>query len=190
MAKSFDDMLLDHLPRLRAYAIMLTRDRSAAGDLLQETALRALRAQNQFQPGTNFAAWTYKILRNEHISSLRRSKRKFANIDAMPEELLSRNGAQEAHVLSREVIRAMEQLHPDQREVLILVCASGMSYEEAAETIGCSIGTIKSRLWRARARMAALIMGSEGADKVESAHAEDENRAEPAQEDNNDCARL
>jgi RNA polymerase sigma-70 factor (ECF subfamily) len=161
MADQFQDMLLTHMPRLQAYAVMLTRDRAAAEDLLQETALKAWRAQSQFAIGTNFTAWIYKILRNEYISSLRRNKRKPARLDEVPEEFLSRAGAQENDILSREVVHAMGKLQPEQREVLILICASGLSYEEAAESLGCSIGTIKSRLWRARARMASLVMGDE-----------------------------
>ena len=90
MSDQFRDLLLEHLPRLQAYAIMLTRDRSAASDLLQETALRALRAQDQFTLGTNFAAWIYRILRNEHFSSLRRSKRKSTRLEDIPEERDSR----------------------------------------------------------------------------------------------------
>ncbi len=161
MANEFHQMLLEHLPPHQAYAIMLTRDRAQAEDLLQETSLRALRAQNQFMMGTNFTAWIYKILRNEYISSLRRKKRQPVQIEDMPAEFLSRKGEQENDVLSREIIAAMDKLQHGQREVLILICASGLSYEEAAEALGCSVGTIKSRLWRARARMASLIMGDE-----------------------------
>jgi RNA polymerase sigma-70 factor, ECF subfamily len=159
MANEFHDMLTDHLPRLRAYAIMLTRDRSAAEDLLQETALRALRAQSQFMLGTNFTAWMYRILRNEYISSLRRSKRRPILLEDIPEELLSRGGEQDDKVLTHEIIKAMDNLQPSQREVLILICAGGLSYEEAAESLDCSVGTIKSRLWRARRHMQALVMG-------------------------------
>ena len=154
MANQFHDMLLEHLPRLQAYAIMLTRDRalaedSAAGDL----AAWRYRAQAQFTLGTNFTAWIYKILRNEYISSLRRKKRQPVQIEDMPAEFLSRRGEQENDVLSREIIQAMDHLQHGQREVLILICASGLSYEEAAEALGCSVGTIKSRLW-ARPRRA------------------------------------
>ncbi|MBX7198987.1 MAG: sigma-70 family RNA polymerase sigma factor [Rhodospirillaceae bacterium] len=159
LSQTFQDILLAHLPRLRAYAIMLTRDRALAEDLLQETALRALRAQSQFTMGTNFTAWIYKILRNEYIGALRRKKRQPVPIEDMPPELLSRNGGQETDVLLHEIIQAMDQLPHGQREVLILICASGLSYEEAADALGCSVGTIKSRLWRARARMASLILG-------------------------------
>lgn len=163
MADEFQTMLLEHLPRLQAYAIMLTRDRALAEDLLQETALRALRAQTQFTMGTNFTAWIYKILRNEYISSLRRKKRQPVPLEDMPAEFLSRRGEQENDVLSREIIQAMDKLQHGQREVLILICASGLSYEEAAVALGCSVGTIKSRLWRARARMASLILGEDEA---------------------------
>jgi RNA polymerase sigma-70 factor, ECF subfamily len=172
VADQFQEMLLTHMPRLQAYAVMLTRDRAAAEDLLQETALKAWRAQSQFTMGTNFTAWIYKILRNEYISSLRRNKRRPARLDDVPEEFLSRTGAQENDILSREVVHAMGKLQPEQREVLILICASGLSYEEAAESLGCSIGTIKSRLWRARARMSALVLG-EGAPKESSREADE-----------------
>ena len=159
MENEFHTMLTAHLPRLRAYAIMLTRDRAAADDLVQETALRALRAQSQFTMGTNFTAWMYCILRNEHTSSLRRSARRPIVLDEIPEQLLAQPGDQEDKVLTREVIEAMQHLQPSQREVLILICAAGLSYEEAAESLGCSVGTVKSRLWRARRHMQALVLG-------------------------------
>lgn len=180
MANEFHDMLLEHLPRLQAYAIMLTRDRALAEDLLQETSLRALRAQTQFTMGTNFTAWIYKILRNEYISSLRRKKRQPVPIEDMPAEFLARRGEQENDVLSREIIQAMDKLQHGQREVLILICASGLSYEEAAEALNCSVGTIKSRLWRARARMAALILGE---DEAKTA-----SKGEPSPESSRDAA--
>jgi RNA polymerase sigma-70 factor (ECF subfamily) len=156
-------MLVDALPRLRAYATILTRNRTAADDLLQQTAYRALRSETQFTMGTNFLAWMYRILRNEHISSLRRAKRTPACIDDLPEDLFSRRGEQEDKLLSREVLAAMDKLPSSQREVLILVCAGGMSYEEAAISVGCSVGTIKSRLWRARQHMQDLVLGGEPA---------------------------
>src|SRR5262245_20563547 len=109
MANEFHTMLTEHLPRLRAYAIMLTRDRVAAEDLLQETALRALRAQSQFEMGTNFTAWMYRILRNEYISTLRRSKRRPVLLEDIPDELLSRSGDQDDKVLTKEIIHAMDK---------------------------------------------------------------------------------
>jgi RNA polymerase sigma-70 factor (ECF subfamily) len=161
MASEFHSMLVEQLPRMRAYAIMLTRDRSRADDLLQEMAFRALRAQEQFTMGTNFTAWLYRILRNEYISSLRRAKHTPVPIDAIAEECFARSGGQEDSAMTKEVYRAMDKLPPGQREVILLVCASGLSYDEAAEAMGCSVGTIKSRLWRARAHMQSLLLGDE-----------------------------
>ena len=159
MASEFHNMLVEQLPRLRAYALALTRNRSAADDLIQETALKAWNAQAQFQPGTNFKAWIYRILRNEHISSFRRHKRPQVSMDAVPEEFFAREGDQETKVLTKEVMTRIAELSPGQREVLLLNCASGLSYEEIAEAIGCSVGTVKSRLWRARNEMHKRMLG-------------------------------
>ncbi len=155
----FQTMLVDALPRLRAYAITLTRDRSQAEDLVQQSAMQALRARTQFQMGTNFTGWIYRILRNNYISSKRRSNRAPVCMDDMPEDTFSRAGDQEDKVLTREVVKAMDKLQDSQREVLVLICAGGMSYEEAAEALQCSVGTVKSRLWRARRQMEELILG-------------------------------
>ena len=156
---AFHQMLVDALPRLRAYAMILTRSRSHADDLLQQTAYRALRSETQFTMGTNFLGWMYRILRNEYISSLRRAKRSPGCIDDVPEDLFARHGEQEDKLLTNEVIGAMDKLPPSQREVLVLVCAGGLSYDEAAASIGCSVGTVKSRLWRARQHMQDLVLG-------------------------------
>ena len=153
----FDTLLVGHMPRLRAYAMQLTRDRAAADDLLQETAFHALRARKQFQMGTNFTAWMFRILRNEFFSSLRRAKRKMVPIDILPESLFLKEANQEDFVFGREIVRAVETLKPDQRQVLELVCASGLSYSEAAKAIDCSIGTVKSRLWRTRQHLENLL---------------------------------
>ena len=164
----FNTMLVAALPRLRAYAMILTRSRAAADDLLQQTAYRALRAETQFTMGTNFVGWMYRILRNEYISSLRRNKRTTSSIDDLPEHLLAARGEQEDKRLTREVIGAMERLPASQREVLVLVCAGGLSYDEAALSIGCSVGTVKSRLWRARQHMQELVMGDEAPERLEA----------------------
>jgi RNA polymerase sigma-70 factor (ECF subfamily) len=158
---SINALLVEHLPRLRAYAMMLTRNRASADDLVQETAYRVLRSQCQFTIGTNFTAWVYRILRNQFISSIRRSKRALVQIDELPESLLEKRADQDSTIFTQQVVAAMDKLHPEQREVLILICAAGMSYDEAAETLKCSIGTIKSRLWRARKHMELLILEDE-----------------------------
>jgi len=160
MLPEFRDLLIETLPRMRGYAFMLTRNSAAADDLLQETAFRAIRAENQFMPGTNFKAWLYRILRNEYVSTVRRGK-KITSLDDAPESVLVQGGAQEETVLTQEVMKAVAGLPLAQREVLMMVCADGMSYEEAASAIGCSVGTIKSRLWRGRAAVQALLLGNE-----------------------------
>ncbi len=171
----FQKLLIDTLPRLRAYAITLTRERSSAEDLVQQTAVQALRAREQFQMGTNFTGWIYRILRNNYISSKRRSHRTPVCMDDMPEDTFSRAGDQEDKVLTQQVVKAMDKLQESQREVLILICAGGLSYEEAAETLQCSVGTVKSRLWRARRQMEILIMGraSDSDEAVADASTED-----------------
>jgi len=157
----FKGLLLECLPRLRGYAITLTRSREEADDLLQETALRALRFHDQFITGTNFKAWMYCILRNQHISMHRRSKRNTVPITDVSETLLSRKGSQEDECLTREVLSAMRKLPVPQREILLLVYVEGLSYEEVATQIGCSIGTVKSRVNRARCRMQTLLLGED-----------------------------
>jgi RNA polymerase sigma-70 factor (ECF subfamily) len=158
---SFNTLLIGHMPRLRAYAIYLTRNSAAADDLLQETACKALRGRHQFTIGTNFTAWAFRILRNEFFSSLRRSKHTVLPIDALPEGTFSKAAEQEDIIFSCEVVLMMEKLQPDQREVLQLVCGAGLSYTEAAAVIDCSIGTVKSRLWRARQQMEVLLQGND-----------------------------
>jgi len=168
MASEFHDELVEQLPRLRAYAMGLTRNRAAADDLLQQTALKAWNGQKSFVAGTNLKAWLYHIMRNEHVSTFRRTKREHVSIDSVPEEFFSRNGDQETKLLSREVLKAMDKLAAVQREVLLMNCVAGLSYEEISEALGCSIGTVKSRLWRARAQMQKLVYGTE-ADSPEDA---------------------
>ena len=175
----FQKLLIDALPRLRAYALTLTRERSSAEDLVQQTAMQALRARTQFQMGTNFTGWIYRILRNNYISSKRRSNRTPVCMDDMPEDTFSRNGDQEDKVLTQQVLKAMDKLQDSQREVLILICAGGLSYEEAAETLQCSVGTVKSRLWRARRQMEILILGRESEHAGDAVEAPEE-RSRPA----------
>lgn len=159
MSVSFKELFLEHLPQLRGYAMVLTRSRSAADDLLQETALKAWRAQGQYEAGTNIKAWLFCILRNEYISSLRRNKRASVSLSDVAEEHFAQAGDQESNVMTVEVFKAMDRLSLVQREILILHCVNGLAYEEIAAALKCSIGTVKSRLFRARAQMQRLLMG-------------------------------
>jgi RNA polymerase sigma-70 factor (ECF subfamily) len=169
MAGEFQDLLVEQLPRLRAYALSLTRNRAAADDLVQQTALKCWNGQARFEAGTNFKAWIYQIMRNEHISSFRRTRRQQVSIDNVPEELFARDGDQETKQLTREVFVAVNKLNEGQREVLLMNCVGGLSYEEIAQALGCSIGTVKSRLWRARSELQGYFLDAEAEDIKEPA---------------------
>lgn len=145
------------LPQLRAFALFLTRDRTLADDLVQEAVVRALSHTHQFEPNTNFKAWITTILRNAYYNEMRRRKL-VSDIDPqLPRPDRAVSGGQEVHVHLREFERAFGGLHVDHREALLLVGASGFSYEEAAEVVGCAVGTMKSRVWRARAQLQSLL---------------------------------
>jgi len=159
LSTSFSDTLIAHLPRLRAFAIKLTRNPVSADDLLQDTAYLALRAHRQFIPGTNFSAWVNRILRNQFISSLRRGKDAPVSLDDAPVEALWQAPEQEQLVLRREVKRAMQALQPAQRAILMLTDAVGLDHAEIGKELKCPIGTVKSRIWRARLDLKAVLAG-------------------------------
>lgn len=148
------------IPQLRAFARGLCGNRDAADDLVQEAMLRAWSARKRFEAGTSMMAWTHTILRNIFRSQMRRSRFIGEWDEARAEEILSANGDQEHHMDLSDLQRALLALPPAQREALILVGAGGFAYEEAAEICGCAIGTVKSRV--ARARMAVEHMLVDG----------------------------
>ena len=149
--------LLAAIPSLRAFAMALTNDLSRADDLVQETILRAWQNQDRFEPGSNLGAWLFTILRNLFYSHLRRMKREVADPDGSYAAQLRTAPDQEAGVIAKDMWRALGELPPDQREALLLVSAEGMSYDEAARICGVAVGTIKSRVNRARRRLAELL---------------------------------
>jgi RNA polymerase sigma-70 factor, ECF subfamily len=146
--------LLAAIPSLRAFAMALTNDVSRADDLVQETILRAWQNQDRFEPGSNLGAWLFTILRNLFYSHLRRMKREVADSEGSYAAQLRTAPDQEASVIVKDMWRALGELPPDQREALLLVGAEGMSYDEAARICGVAVGTIKSRVNRARRRLA------------------------------------
>ncbi len=150
-------MLLDVIPHLRAFARSLTRNRDQADDLTHDAVVRALAAIDQFTPGTNFKAWMFTILRNLYYNECRKRWIKSTPIDEMVGDEPSIGPAQEANLEFNDFRRAFWQLNEDQREVLILVGASGFSYEEAAEICNCRVGTVKSRVSRARAELKQIL---------------------------------
>ena len=151
------DELVGLVPELRAFALSLSRNPSVADDLVQETVLKAWAKLDSFEPGTNMRAWLFTILRNTVYSDARKGKREVADVDGAYAARLSQKPDHDGRLALRDFAVAFATLPDDQREVLILVGASGLSYEEAARTCGCAVGTIKSRLNRGRARLAELL---------------------------------
>ena len=151
------DQILAAVPSLRAFGISLCGNVDRADDLVQETMLRALANIHSFQPGTNMNAWLFTILRNLFRSEYRKRKREVEDADGSYAESLKSQPDQLGRVEFQEFRVALTQLPDEQREALILVGASGFSYEEAADICGCAVGTIKSRVNRARHRLAELM---------------------------------
>ena len=151
------DTMLSAVPSLRAFGISLCGNVDRADDLVQETLLRALANIDSFQPGTNMSAWLFTILRNLFRSEYRKRRREVEDTDGSYAETLKSQPEQTSRVEFEEFRTALNKLPDDQREALILVGASGFSYEEAAEICGCAVGTIKSRVNRARTRLSHLL---------------------------------
>ncbi len=166
----FRNGLLLCLPQLRAFARVLTGARDRADDLVQDALTRALAAEHRFEQGTNVRAWLMTILRNQWISDLRASRRHRS--EELTPELATLPAAQLPTVALAELGRAMEKLSASHREVLMLVAASGLDHEEAAQICGCAVGTIKSRLNRARTHLHQLLDGPEAVEGGDAAEAE------------------
>jgi RNA polymerase sigma-70 factor, ECF subfamily len=151
------DTMLAAVPSLRAFGISLCGNVDRADDLVQETLVRALANIESFQPGTNMSAWLFTILRNLFRSEYRKRRREVEDADGSYAETLKSQPEQTSRIEFEEFRVALNKLPDDQREALILVGASGFSYEEAAEICGCAVGTIKSRVNRARTRLSHLL---------------------------------
>ena len=154
---SVKDDLLAALPSLRAFAISLCGRTSRADDLVQETLVKAWANLSSFQPGSNMIAWLYTILRNEYYSEFRKRRHEVGDEEGRYAARMATRPTQESHMQFLDFRAAMDRLAPDHREALILVGASGLSYEDAAGICGCAVGTMKSRVNRARTRLAELL---------------------------------
>lgn len=146
-----------HLPALRAFAISLCRDAIFADDLVQETIVKAWSNFDKFAPGSNMRAWLFTILRNTFFSGKRKTKREVSDPDGIHTASLYEKPAHDGRLALADFRVAFDKLTPEQREVLILVGASGFSYEEAAEMTGVAVGTVKSRASRARQKLCDLL---------------------------------
>ncbi|WP_405109873.1 RNA polymerase sigma factor [Phaeobacter sp. BS52] len=151
------DELVDHLGAMRAFAISLTRNTAMADDLVQDTLVKAWTNIEKFEEGSNMRAWLFTILRNTYYSLRRKRRREVEDADGALSEQLSQKPDHDGRLNMRDFNAAFEQLNDEQREALVLVGAGGFSYEEAAETCGVKVGTIKSRVNRGRARLAELM---------------------------------
>jgi RNA polymerase sigma-70 factor (ECF subfamily) len=153
----FREQLIAEIPGLRAFAASLCGSMQPVDDLVQDTLLKAWSHSSSFTMGSNLRAWLFTILRNTYFSSYRRQGREVQDADGLIEERLSVSGSQEAAVDLADFRNALMKIPEEQREVLIMVGASGLSYEETAAICGVAVGTIKSRVNRARARLAELL---------------------------------
>jgi RNA polymerase sigma-70 factor (ECF subfamily) len=151
------DLMLAAVPRLRAFAMSLSGNGDRADDLVQETLLRAIANINSFTPGTNMSAWLFTILRNLFRSQYRKRRREVEDADGNYTASLTSHPRQQSRMELQELLAAVGKLPVVQREALLLVGASGFSYYDAAAICGTAIGTIKSRVNRARGRLAELL---------------------------------
>lgn len=151
------DDILASVPSLRAFAISLSGNGDRADDLVQETLLRAIANIDSFQPGSNLPAWLFTILRNLFRSDYRKRRREVEDSEGNYAKTLKTQPSQSAHLEFEEFRAALDKLPQDQREALILVGAEGFSYEEVAQICGCAVGTVKSRVSRARTRLARSL---------------------------------
>jgi RNA polymerase sigma-70 factor (ECF subfamily) len=145
------------MPKMRLWALALTRNAPAADDLVQDVAVKALAASDSFEQGTNFSAWVHRIMVNHFITSVRRSRR-CDNMDVVPE--LPVSDAHEDKIALRELSWKFDHLPADQKEALCLIVLNEESYENASQITGCAIGTLKSRVHRARLQLRTYMDGS------------------------------
>lgn len=154
---AFVDEVLSILPELRVYAFSLERDHTRAEDLVQESVLKALSQHELFEAGTNLRSWLFTILKNQFLTLTRKRRREIEDANGAFAETLTVLPDQQDKLSHHELLNALHALREEQREVLVLVAIEGLSYEEAAAQMGCAVGTIKSRVNRARRRLAELM---------------------------------
>jgi RNA polymerase sigma-70 factor, ECF subfamily len=147
--------MLALIPHLRAFAFSLCGTFERADDLVQEALLKAWQNMEKFEEDTNLRAWLFTILRNTYFTQLRKTRREIEDVDGKQAASLSVLPAQQGHVDMQDFREALKLLPAEQREALVLIGAAGMSYEEAAEIVQCAVGTVKSRVNRARAKLTA-----------------------------------
>lgn len=166
---SLSNSLIKAIPNLRAFAISLCGDVDRADDLVQETLVKAWNSLSSFEQGTNLKAWLFTILRNTYFSECRKLRREVKDPDGELAAKLAVRAEQHGHMDMVDFKAALAKLSDDQREALILVGAEGFSYEEVATICSCAVGTVKSRVNRARVRLADLLQIGEQELQLEGA---------------------
>jgi RNA polymerase sigma-70 factor, ECF subfamily len=164
----FRDQLVALLPSLRAFSRGLCGNRDMADDLAQDTMMRAWAARESYTQGSNFRAWMFMIMRNQFYTTIRKNARMTSLDPEVAERVLVVAPAQQNGINVEDVAKALQKLPAEQREVLLLIGANGLSYEETADVIGCAMGTVKSRLARGRAALTALIEGTADGTLIDS----------------------
>ena len=154
---SWRDDVVGLIPALRAFAWSLSHNGSDADDLVQDTLIKAWTNRDKFEPGTNLRAWLFTILRNTYYTAVLRRRREVRDETGEYAGALKTPPTQDWSVAVHALRDALQKLPHEHREALILVGAAGLSYEEAAEICGCALGTIKSRVNRARARLLKIM---------------------------------
>jgi RNA polymerase sigma-70 factor (ECF subfamily) len=180
VSDGFKRDLVDAIPMLRGFARSLSGNRDRADDLVQETLAKAIANRDKYRPGTNLHAWLVTILRNQYYSEGRRRWREVSDAEGTHAARLTQAPSHDSHLEMREFLGALQRLPPDQREALVLVGASGLSYEEAAEVLCTRVGTVKSRVSRARSRLEALLEGGESFSRDDAAVSESMDRLKRA----------
>jgi RNA polymerase sigma-70 factor (ECF subfamily) len=153
----YKEDLIAAVPMLRAFARSLCGNRDRADDLVQETLVKAIAHRDKFRAGTNLHAWLVTILRNQFYSEGRRRRREVADPDGIEASRLAVGPHHDGALAFEDFLCALQLLPQDQREALLLIGVSEFSYEDAAQIIGAPVGTVKSRVSRARARLEALV---------------------------------
>lgn len=139
------------------FAFRLTRNEADAADLTQEAFIRVYRAWRSFKPGTSFLSWIYRIVTNLHRDELRRRKGRFYQEEEIPEQAVQPIEEYVERQLSEPVSRALADLAAEQRQIVLLADIEGFSYQEIGKIVGCSVGTVRSRLHRARGQLRKLV---------------------------------
>ena len=156
--------LVDLIPRLRRYARALAGDKASADDLVQDTLERAWAKLHLYRRGTDLRAWLFTVMHNVHVNKVRAARATDPLEEEMPE--LAQRAAQGDTLLMRDLDRAIARLPAEQRAVLLLVTLEEMSYEQVARTLGIPIGTVMSRLSRAREKLRAMMLGQAASAKL------------------------